>query len=293
MVRARTSRLASLAALVLAASLPACADQPDDDGPPDVTTGTYHAFIQHGWNFPATSQEWRALGFDFDHNGQLNNEAGALIGALGRIGLPIADANLEQLTRGDTIVAHVVRADGLERDDAVAWQLWTSSGAPPRYDGADVVDADRVDGALAGQIVAGTLRAEWGEAVIRVPLFPGQGPVALATTDARVELAVGAACHGRIGGLLDEADLATALEQIAQQTLAHMAAHPTHEFTQLARDVFDTDNDAVVSAAEVVAFAHMILRPDVDTDGDGARDAVSVAFGFDCAPAVVGVGPAF
>ena len=85
----------------------------------------------------------------------------------------------------------------------------------------------------------------------------------------------------------------TALDQIAQQTLAHMAAHPTHEFTQLARDVFDTDNDAVVSAAEVVAFAHMILRPDVDTDGDGARDAVSVAFGFDCAPAVVGVGPAF
>ena len=168
----------------------ACADPPGESGPPAVTSGEYHAFIQHGWRFPATSSEWRAIGFDLDHDGFIENSGGSLIGALGGIGLPIDDANAELLGSGDQLVGHVIRADRVDQDASVAWQLWTSRGAPPTFDGRDVVAPTELDGELAGAIIDGTLRAQWGDAAIHVPLFPGQPPIAMPLTDAQLELTV-------------------------------------------------------------------------------------------------------
>ncbi|MBL8625721.1 MAG: hypothetical protein JNK64_30695 [Myxococcales bacterium] len=292
MVGARILRTALRTSPLLA--LLACADQPGEPaGPPAVTTGEYHAFIQHGWRFPATQSEWRAIGFDLDRDGVVENLGGSLIGALGAIGLPIDDANAAQLASGDQIVGHVIRADRLDRDASVAWQLWTSRGAPPTYDGRDVVAPTELDGELAGAITAGTLRAHWGDAAIHVPLFPGQPPVAMPLTDAQLELTVDGPCHGMIGGALDAAGYQGVLDQVAAETLAHMAAHPDHEFTRLARDVFDDDNDGVVSAAEVVKFGRELLPPDLDLDDDGRNDALSIGFAFECAPARLAAPPTF
>ncbi len=286
MVGARTLRSALLASPLI--TLIACADQPGEPGPPDVTTGAHHAFIQHGWRLPPASSDWRAIGFDLDHDGTIDNNAGALIGALGGIGLPIDDANVELVGSGELIVAHVIRADRLDRDASVAWQLWSSSGAPPAFDGTDLVRPTLIDGELTGMISDGLLRAQWGGAAIRVPLFPGQRPVTMALTDAHLDLTVDGVCGGQLGGVLDADGFLLALDQIAAETVVHMAAHPDHDFTRLARDVFDTDGDDQVSAAEVTAFGRQLLRPDVDTDGDGTHDGVSIGFAFDCAPARLG-----
>lgn len=284
MVGARILRTALRTSPLLA--LLACADQPGEPaGPPAVTSGSYHAFIQHGWRFPATSSEWRAIGFDLDRDGFIENLGGSLIGALGGIGLPIDDANAEQLGRGDQIVGHVIRADRLDDDASVAWQLWTTSGAPPTFDGRDRVAPTEVDGELVGAITAGMLHAQWGDAAIHVPLFPGQPPIAMPLTAARLDLTVDGPCHGVIGGALDEVAYQGVLDQIAAETLAHMAAHPEHDFTRLARDVFDDNDDGQVTAAEVVRFGRQLLPPDLDLDDDGHDDAVSIAFAFDCAPA--------
>ena len=291
MVGARILRTALRTSPLLA--LLACADPPGESGPPAVTSGEYHAFIQHGWRFPATSSEWRAIGFDLDHDGFIENSGGSLIGALGAIGLPIDDANAELLGSGDQLVGHVIRADRLDQDASVAWQLWTSRGAPPTFDGRDVVAPTELDGELAGAIIDGTLRAQWGDAAIHVPLFPGQPPIAMPLTDAQLELTVDGPCHGVIGGGLDAAGYQGVLDQVVAETLAHMAAHPDHDFTRLARDVFDDNRDGVVSAAEVVAFGRELLPPDLDTDDDGRDDALSIAFAFECAPARLATPPTF
>jgi hypothetical protein len=292
MVGARILRTALRTSPLLA--LLACADQPGDTaGPPAVTSGAYHAFIQHGWRIPATQSDWRGIGFDLDRDGFVENSGGNLIGALGTIGLPIDDANAEQLASGDQLVGHVIRADRLDHDDSVAWQLWTSRGAAPTFDGGDVVAPTALDGALAGTITDGTLRAQWGDAAIHVPLFPGLPPVAMPLTAAQLELTVDGPCHGMIGGALDAAGYQGVLDQVAAETLAHMAAHPDHDFTRLARDVFDDNNDGVVSAAEIVRFGRELLLPDVDTDDDGRYDGVSVGFAFECAPARLATPPTF
>ncbi|MBK9033471.1 MAG: hypothetical protein IPL61_19765 [Myxococcales bacterium] len=284
MVRAR---LTPLVASFAAASLLACTDAPVADGPPDVTTGAYYAFIQHGWVFPASGADWRAVGFDFDDDDMPENQAGMLLGALGSLGLAIDDANLQQLSRGDTILGHVVRADSLANDRSVAWQLWSMSGAPPSYDGTDRLGPGAVDGELTGEILAGVLTAQYGEAVIRVPLFPDQPPVLFPLVEARLELDLRGPCRGRIGGVLDRAGLATALDQVGRQTVAHMAAHPEHSFTAAAHQFFDEDHDGEVTASEVAAFGQQLLRADVELDGDGTRDGVSLAVPFECAPALL------
>ena len=113
------------------------------------------------------------------------------------------------------------------------------------------------------------------------------------TGRAQLELTVDGPCHGVIGGGLDAAGYQGVLDQVAAETLAHMAAHPDHDFTRLARDVFDDNRDGVVSAAEVVAFGRELLPPDLDTDDDGRDDALSIAFAFECAPARLATPPTF
>lgn len=293
MVAARVLPSLSLLAS-LSLGLTACADQPDGDGPPVVTTGRYQGFIQRGWSFPATSAEWRDAGFDLDHDGTRENLVGSLIGSLGQIGLAVGDANAAMIASGDVIIGHVVRADRLDQDGSVAWQGWSSSGAPPRYDGHDAIAPGSVDGELRGMIVAGTLHAEWGTAVARLPLFPGQAPILIPLADAHLELATQGDCRGVLGGVLDDAGLATALDQVATQAIAHIAAHPDNDFSHAAYAVFDTaPDDGVITKAEITAFAAQLLRPDVDLDGDHRADGVSAAFPFTCAAAALPSQPSF
>ena len=272
---------------LLATPLLACTDA-DVDGPPQVDTGRYAAFVQRGWTMPASGTEARAIGFDLDHDGTADNEVGALIGGLAGLGLEVADANAALLGTGDPIVAHVVRADGLDADDAVAWQLWRSAGTPLRFDGTDRIGPSTVDGALWGAITAGTLAGQWGDTVARVPLFPDQPPVLLVLTDARLELAVDGPCRGRLGGTLTDAARTAALDEVGRQTIAHMQAHPEHAFTTAAASIMDDNNDGTVTVAEVAEIASSLLSRDLD-DGRGTSFALS----FECAPAQLATAPTF
>lgn len=274
--------------LLLATPLLACAD--DAAGPPVASTGDYTALVQRGWTMPTSATDAFQVGFDLDDDGRPDNAIGSLIGSLANLGLEVDVANAELLGSGDPIVAHVLRSDGLTDDTSVAWQLWRSAGTPPRFDGTDRVVADVIDGALWGELRAGTLSARWGDAVARVPLFPGQPPVLIALGAAQVELAVDGPCRGRLGGVVDAAAMTVALEEVGRQTLAHMQAHPEHAFTAAATEFMDADRDGVVTVPEVVALAHALLAADVE--GDRGR-AYSFALAFECAPARLVATPAF
>ena len=67
----------------------------------------------------------------------------------------------------------------------------------------------------------------------------------------------------------------------------NIARHPDHEFTAIAMQVFDQNHDGQLTVDEVLAtpLTRGLFRPDTDTDGDGAADAMSFGVGFDCVPA--------
>ncbi len=262
---------------------------PDEDPPPVVTSGTYHHFVQTGWDLPLTSAEAQTIGFDLDDDGRRDNQAGGVISALSGIGLDLVGASATAFTGGELVILHSVRADGLIDDGAVSWRVL--GGAPteaPRFDGTDVLRPAREDGMLVGAIIDGRAELKWGVAMLTVPFFPDQRPLPLPLAHARIRAELQPdGCSGSIGGVMLEADIETTLTRLAQEAIVHIERHPENSFAQLAVDVFDANNDGRVSVEELAgsSLAQSLFDPDVDTDGDGDDDGLSFGLGFDCVPA--------
>lgn len=273
----------------------ACTD-PGEPGPPDVTTGTYHDYVQRGWILPHNATEAQQLGFDLDGDGHVEDQAGTVIGALAGLGLEIEQSSADAFTGGDLIALHRLRADDLVADPSVEWTLFEGApGAAPRFDGSDRLLAVAQTGQLAGMIHDGRAELAWGGATIALPFFPGQDPLRIPLGEARMVIDLDASgCHGRVGGSIAADDITGAvLPTLAAEAIIHMARHPEHRFTEIAHQVFDDNHDAQVTVDEILAdpVTRGLFSSDLDTDGDGQRDAVSFGLGFECAPATITATP--
>lgn len=290
------ARHAGLRHLLLAAPLAAlvpvtaCTDAPDEPRPPDVTTGTYHTYVQTGWTLPHNATQAQALGMDLDGDGTIDNQVGGVIGALINLGLEIDDVTADAFASGELVALHSLRADDLVADASVEWR--TYAGVPsitPRFDGTDRFDVQAETGRLTGMIRAGHAELPWGATSVALPFFPAQAPMIAPMLDAQLVLDVDAdGCSGRLAGLVSARDVdQTILPQLAAEVVVHIGRHPDHEFTTLAMQVFDLNHDGVLTAEEVLAtpLTKSLFRPDTDTDGDGTSDAMSFGVGFDCVPA--------
>ncbi|MBZ0236442.1 MAG: hypothetical protein K8M05_29210 [Deltaproteobacteria bacterium] len=277
------------AATAAAALLPAClTDDPDleEPAPPVVTTGAYHHYAQRAWLLPSTSDEARAMGYDFDRDGRADNQAGDVIAALGRIGLDVATESARAIDDGDVVILHSVRADALGDDASVSWRVLAGAPtSPPRWDGTDVFRAAGEDGTFAGAIRNGTALMDWGVVNLPLPFFAEQAPMVLPLAHARISATITAdGCTGRIGGVMLASDIENTLERFVRQAIRHIERNPDHELARVAYQVFDTDDDGTITVAEMAgsAIAETLFRPDVDTDGDGVDDGLSFGLGFTC-----------
>lgn len=275
---------------LLFAPAAACVDDPNLSEPPVVDSGRYHHFAQTGWIIPATYGEGNSTGFDFDDNGEIDNQAGAVMGGLQAFGLDVLTANREAFASGDLVVLHSVRADSLVDDASASWRILSGLAVtPPRFDGTDQLIVAGESGLLSGSIDDGVLDASFGGVTLRVPFFRDQAPLLVPLVGARVEMTPTAeGCHGLIGGALDEATLdADVLPALAAQIVTHMDRNPEHEFTAVVHDIFDADADGVATATEIASaeLTRSLFRLDLDRDRDGYRDSVSFALGFGCVPA--------
>jgi hypothetical protein len=277
-------------ALLLAPAAACVDDDPAEPAPPAVTSGAYHHYAQTAWNLPTSSTDARGFGFDLDDDGDVENQAGAVIGALIGIGLDVEGANLDAFDRGAVVALYSVRADSLARDASVSWRVLNGiSPGAPRFDGTDTYFPTSDEGLLSGAIRDGVLSARHGTVTIRLPVFPDQPALAMPLVDARVERTPDGACRGRVGGAIPQDALdGTILPQLGEQAVIHMARNPDHEFTRLATDIFDDDGDGVATAGEIARseLTHGLFRLDLDRDGDDVDDAVSIALEFFCVPAI-------
>lgn len=283
-------RVLLVAPLATLLPITACTDGGDEPGPPDVTTGTYHAYVQTGWTLPHNATQAQALGQDLDGDGTIDNQAGGVIGALINLGLEIDGAAAAAFASGEVVALHRLRADDLAADASIEWRTYDGMPATaPRFDGTDQFDVRGATGRLTGMIRAGHAELSWGETSVALPFFPHQTPLVAPLVQARLILDVDPdGCTGKLAGLIPSREVdQVILPQLAAEIVIHIARHPDHEFTAIAMQVFDRNHDGQLTVDEVLAtpLTKGLFRPDTDTDGDGTADAMSFGAGFDCVPA--------
>lgn len=261
----------------------------EEPGPPVVSSGVYHHYVQSSWTLPTSSEEARSFGFDFDKDGRIDNQAGGVIAALSGIGLDVQTASDVAITDGDVVILHTVRADALVSDPSVSWRVLSGApSTPPRWDGTDVFRVSGEDGSFVGPIVGENARMDWGVVNLPLPFFPDQSPVILPLAHARIAADISeSSCDGRIGGVMLAADIQPTLERFVRQAITHIERNPDNEFARLARDVFDNNDDGVITVEEMAgsSIAQSLFRADVNLDGRNGPDGLSFGLAFSCVDA--------
>jgi hypothetical protein len=252
-----------------------CSDVPDvDNTPVSCETSTLRLSAVH---LPTTGGEAGSLGFDLDGDRVVDNQLGALTAALAAV-YPAWDP--EQWL-GDRLAEREV--DWLARIDRCdgdpAWSARLGRGEDRDGDGRPEVLDEGEAAQGDGTVAAG------GIGLVPVGYFADGGGFAL---DAAWEDAPSlhlSARAGTGGEVLLTLGLAVPL---GDEALAPAAAFLTAELADgslFARGV-DTDDDGIVSVAELRASPAVstLLAADIDSDGDGVKDGISIGFSATAVP---------
>ena len=300
-------------------------DGGDGDGTIDPE-GTDHTYVVSKVSVPTSGAQATMLGLDIDEkendaNNGIDNQLGMVIGNIGALApdLDIQGSIDGQVDEGGIILLTNLKAKDLGSASGVG--MWVYLGANPNpapcADANDTVcrkhlaggasfDIDPEgpqDASLAGKIVAGKFTGGPGTVTLQIALSEGM-PIDLPLQKARAELtgiSATAITGGKIGGAIAKTDLETKVYPAIAETLRSNLAEtcqppPTGtpanncncdaSANQL-REIFDTaPEDCVVMDAEVVGFIAGLVSPDIDLDGDGVSDAVSLGVGVQAVAAV-------
>lgn len=236
---------------------------------------------------PANANDYAT---DLDGTGK-KNKLGEIISAL-----TIANMDMQAqidiaLDTGQFLLLLEVLAPGIinEMNVDVQGYLGEDLDGDPKnnFSGSEVfgISASTPSGLkLAGGINNSHLFAE---GTLLVPLPLTAGPPAILTLEKAVveaDLSVSGMTNGIIAGAIPIAEVNGVLLPQLGQMLTDMLDNPNIDATLKAvvSNLFDTDKNGVVTAAEIQGnfLLAALLSPDVDTDGDGKPDALSVGIGF-------------
>lgn len=305
-----------LLALPLAA---ACgSDGGDDDGTID-DTGTDHLYVVSAVDVPANGTEATALGLDIDDkandaNGGIDNQLGMILGNIGALadGFDVQATVDKQVDEGGLILLTNLLAKDLASASGVG--MWVFLGENPQpaacADANDTVcrkhlagtgmfslsASSPTDAKLAGKIVAGKFTGGPGTVTLQLALTEGQPPVDLPLQKAKAELtgiSDTGITNGKIGGAIAKTDLeskvypaiaATVSGNFEEECMGNDPATdcgcPAGSTGKTLQDTFDKNPaDCTISTAEVTSFIGGLISPDIDLNGDGMADAVSLGLG--------------
>lgn len=268
-----------LSSLLPSAILAGCADLPGDEPPPTGECRSDQLRLTQV-HLPQSGSEAAGLGFDLDGDRVIDNQLGSLTAALAAI-YPawdpetwladrLADAEVHWLARLDRCdgepswEARLARAEDVDADGRPEI---VDEGAPAQGDGA--VASGGTGLVPVGYFADGGGMAEdaaWEDA-------PALSMSARDASDGSVTLTLGLAVP------------------LGDAALAPAAAFLTAELASGSRFAagIDTDDDGIVSVRELRASpaVAVLLAPDVDTDGDGTPDAISIGFSATARPITV------
>ncbi|MCC6749488.1 MAG: hypothetical protein IT371_17620 [Deltaproteobacteria bacterium] len=234
------------------------------------------------------------LSFDLVADGVPRNRLGVLLSVLGSAAPDIKpqDAVDLELRRGAFLLLLDLRAPAF--DDASSATLTAHLGLD-----LDGLPANNFTGAaelaispepplfatLTGRIKQGTLEVGPGTFVVPLPFGPPPHPtVSISRARLRARVDSLGLRDGVLGGLLSRADVE---EKLLPGVAAHFAEvyrskDSSAKTKEVLRSLFDTNGDGNIDLREFVStsIVSLAIQPDVDTDGDGRMDALSIGVGF-------------
>jgi hypothetical protein len=295
----------------------------DDDGVETIDpTGTNHTFVAATLNLPENASEAMQLGLDIDGkaNDGVDNQLGMVLGSIGALApdLDLQASVDEQLADGGIILLANLKAKDLTNSGGVGFYVFLGDNPMPAacMDANDMVCGRHLmggamfsiaagsptDAALAGRIVNGKYTGGPGNVNLQISLAGGQ-PINLPLQKARAELTGVSATgwtSGKIGGAISQADIDTEVTPAIGETVRTSFAETctvggtppncgctAGETGETLRGLFDkTPNDCMITDAEVSAVVSGFLTPDIDLNGDGTNDALSLGIGVTAVTAV-------
>jgi hypothetical protein len=315
----RTVRAISMIAVLGAAAAAACGGDGGDDDAIVVPPGPHHTFVATAIAFPTGGTSSQILGVDVDGRPEdgPDNQLGRLLGLFGTL-FPSVNAQPPIDTgtaRGDAIVLMSLRGPSLDEGPL---ELHVMSGRDPSpsacRDEADPtcgahlsgsatfgIGDERADVPLTG--LRGANRYDGGDGDARLPLVMGGRVVWLTLQRARAELTFTAPDRGggKLGGAVDTEEIARELVPAYADVfraafdrdcdvggIVPFCGCPAESEGADIRDMFDNVpvRNCQIADAEVEAGFAGFFGTDVDLDGDGLTDAMSIGVGFTVTTAV-------
>jgi hypothetical protein len=271
------------------------------------SSGPRETWVAATVTLPVRPELAGTLGFDLDGDGRLDNALGrvlaATVQAAGSGGIDL-QGDVDQAVQAGALVQLVETRAGTR--DTVIFRTG-SPVLPACTDPADPTtcgmhlggtasfQADPAGPALTGQGTADDIEAGPGPTTLQLAFFGGQ-TIALPLVNARASFhRSGDRLQGTVGGAIRMADVRAEILGSMQTWIATVVDRDCAEGTCVEGStgatllvLFDEDRDGQVSVAEVQSNALLtsLLAPDVDTDGDGTRDAISLGVGYELVGAV-------
>jgi len=266
---------------------------PDQTVPPDAVLPDPSAIqlVVNSLALPKKSSEYAA---DLDGNGKKENQWGNVLSALAGIlpsSLSFQDEVNAQLKKGFFLLLFDVLSKSLV--NAASMSLKMHLGVDQDANPADNFTGNEVFGiskssppnlSAKGKIVAGQMQT--GPGTMTAPLvFPESAPVFVTLKLAKVEgtLSTKGLTAGQFNGAIPWTEMdKTVIPAFAASMNSVYTSTTDTSVKNLLMTMFDSNADGKITAAEVKKsiLSGIFLKPDVDTDGDKKKDAMSVGFGF-------------
>lgn len=300
----------------LSLGLVACGGGDDDDGGgTEDPNGTNHTYVVATLNLPENAAEAQTLGLDIDGkaNDGVDNQLGMVLGSIGALApdLDLQTAVDEQIAQGDIILLTNLKATDLVNASGVGLHvhLGDNPNPPACADANDMVCGKHLtgtasfdiatgsppDATLVGRIMAGKFTGGPGTVTLQIALSGGV-PIDLPLQKARAELNGVTATgwtSGKIGGAVSQTDINTNVIPAIGNTVrssfdetcdvggtAPGCGCVAGETGETVKNLFDkTPADCTITDAEVMAVVSGFLTPDIDNDGDGTNDSLSLGIG--------------
>ena len=299
-------------------------DDSSGDGTVDPG-GTNHTYVVSKVSVPANGAEANMYGLDIDGkpndaNNGIDNQLGMVLGNIGALAptLNIQATIDEQVDTGGIILLTNLLAKDLASASGVGMTVYLGENPSPPACANAMDTACRKhltgtamfgiganspdDATLAGKIVAGKFTGGPGTVTLQIALSAGM-PIDLPLQKAKAELtgiSATAIASGKIGGAISKTDLETKVYPAIAATIrttfmrdcpgtdpnASPACGCTGTGASLQSAFDKTPKNCMISDSEVVGFIGGLVSADIDLDGDGTADAVSLGVGVQAVGAV-------
>lgn len=267
-------------------------------------------YVTSSLTLPRNPTEANALGRDIDHNGKVDNAFGQFVAALASSGgVDVAGATQSAVDAGKILMLHSVRTVTTKNRKTrkttkrTTWQvLYAQQTESPDFSGAGVFTVDK--NALRSLLLRAHVKnhhVQTAAGSIPIALDFGGGAFTLHLTAAQIDATCTASgcTNGRITGVITGPEIvASLLPEVADQFTAIVARDcpgpdssscASGSSGQTMESIFDLNHDLAITAAELQqnALIQSLFSPDIDTNHDSKKDALSVGVGFETVKAKI------